>query len=299
MKNLLKRITVFTLFVATSGILASCEKDASKKKKTSVPSSGTTTTTTTTNPISTTTPLSTLSVNWDGRVDGLYTYTQAALDFPVTSFWGGDGVRSQLSGGRLRTTLAANKLGGEGGVISRVDVTDGTEYQLQFDMMFDQNFDFSWGGKVGFGFLIGNGYTGGVPGTDGNGGSFRVMWQKATSTSPMVLKPYVYHKDQPGTYGNDFGKKFPADGSSIQKGVWYNVKMYMKSNTGYNTDGRIRLVINGLTVMDQSIRWTTNDLNRAVKNVCFETFRGGAETYWQSATNGDIYFDNVSWSRLQ
>ncbi len=166
-------------------------------------------------------------------------------------------------------------------------------------MMFANNFDFSWGGKVGFGFLIGAGNTGGVPATDGNGGSFRIMWYKNNSTSPVFLKPYVYYKDQPGTYGNDFGLKYPNNGTSISKGTWYTVKMYMKSNTGSNTDGRIKLVINGTTLMDQAIRWTTNDLQRMVKHICFETFRGGAETYWQSTSNGDIYFDNVSYTRLQ
>jgi len=129
-----------------------------------------------------------LSVNWNNRTDGPYGYTLATQDFKTVPFWG-DQVRSQVSGGRLRTTLTKNALGGEGGVISRVDVPDGSEYQLQFDMMFDPQFDFSWGGKVGFGFLIGNGYTGGVPGTDGNGGSFRLMWYKNTSTGPVFLKP--------------------------------------------------------------------------------------------------------------
>lgn len=236
------------------------------------------------------------SINWDNRADGPYGYTPANQDFSNNVLFWGDQSRSQISGGKLRTTMKANLLGGDGGVISRVKVTNAAEYQLSFDMMFDPNFDFSWGGKVGFGFLIGNGYTGGVPGWDGNGGSFRVMWYKNTSTSPVILKPYVYYKDQPGTYGNDFGKAYPSNGTSIQKGVWYNIKMYAKANTGSNTDGRLTMVINGTTVIDQAIRWTTNDLNRMINNICFETFRGGAETYWQSSNDGYIYFNNVKWN---
>lgn len=243
-----------------------------------------------------TTSLYNLAVNWNSTTDGGYGYARAQTDFKNVVFWGNE-QKSQISGGKLRTTLLKNSLG-EGGVISRVDVPDASEYQLQFDMMFDPNFDFSWGGKVGFGFLLGEGYTGGVPGTNGNGGSFRLMWYKNTSAGRVFLKPYVYYKDQPGTYGNDFGKSYPSSGS-ISKGVWYNVKMYVKSNTGSNTDGRVQLVINGTTIMDQAIRWTTNDMQRLVKNVCFETFRGGGESYWQSATDGHIYFDNVSWTALK
>jgi hypothetical protein len=294
------KLTAVAYCLLTSSLLVSCTKDdlVTGKRKTATSGSVYTPPTDVSTPTTTTTGIYSLAANWNNYADGAYGFTQATQDFKAVSFWGGDAYRSQTSAGRLRTTLLKNSLGGAGGVISRVDVVDGSEYQLSFDMMFDPNFDFSWGGKVGFGFLIGNGYTGGTPGWDGNGGSLRLMWYKNTSTSPVILKPYVYYKDQPGTYGNDFGKAFPASGS-VQKGVWYNVKMYVKSNTGSNTDGRVQMVINGVTVLDQAIRWTTNDLQRLVKNICFETFRGGAETYWQSTTDGHIYFDNVSWTALK
>lgn len=238
------------------------------------------------------------TVNWDGRANGAYGLSQAVSDFGNTPYWQQTAsTQSQVYNGALRTTLLANSLT-PGGVLSRSAITPGSQYELSYDMKFDNNFDFSWGGKVGYGLFIGEGNTGGDPGWDGNGGSVRLMWYKNTSTSPVILKPYVYYKDQPGTYGDDFGKTFPANGSSIQTGVWYNVKMVVKSNTGSNTDGRVQVLINGTTVLDQAIRWTTNDLQRLVNSLCFENFRGGAETYWQSATNGDIYFDNVKLTQL-
>ncbi len=299
-----KKLASIACFFLTTGFMVSCTKSVDKTKPSSTYTELTTGTTTKTTTSTTTTssttaaPLYTKTVNFDNRADGAYGYTLANQDFNNVSFWG-DQSRSIITGGKLKTVIKANLLGGDGGNISRIDVPDASEYQLNFDMMFDQNFDFSWGGKVGFGFLLGNGYTGGVPGWDGNGGSLRLMWYKNTSTSPVILKPYVYYKDQPGTYGNDFGKAFPAGGGSIQKGVWYNVKMYAKANTGSNTDGRVQLVINGVTLLDQAIRWTTNDINRMIKHVCFETFRGGAETYWQSSNDGNIYFDNVSYTAIK
>jgi|GEM_PF-272402 len=318
--------------LASAGILllsvSSCSKDdlqlEGRKKSTTAPTtttSGTGTTTTsgtgTTTPSTTDTsatsgtgsgtgtvspvtvvpapsPLFGLNVNWTGRTDGAYGLTQATTDFRTIAFW--NGANTTINGGMLRVNLQPNVVGPSGGNVSRVDVPDAPAYQLKFDMKFDAAFDFSSGGKVGFGFLIGSGYTGGTPGWDGNGGSARVMWYKGWD-GRLYLKPYIYYKDQPGTYGHDFARSFPSAGS-IQKDTWYNVTIYVKSNTGSNTDGHIRMVINGVTLIDQSIRWTTNDLNRLVRHVCFETFRGGAETYWQSTTQGPIYFNNVQISQM-
>jgi len=237
------------------------------------------------------------TISFDNWTSGLpYGYTNALADFGTVSYW--NAYNTQVTNGMLKATMQSNVVGPTGGAMSLASVSNGSEYSLSYDMKFDNNFDFSWGGKIGFGLFLGEGNTGGDPAWDGNGGSLRLMWYKNTSTSPVILKPYVYYKDQPGQYGDDFGKAFPSNGTSISKGVWYNVKMYVKSNTGSNTDGRVQVIINGVTLLDQSIRWTTNDLQRLVKNVCFENFRGGSETYWASGTNGDVYFDNVNFTKI-
>lgn len=236
------------------------------------------------------------STYWKNRSNGSYTLAQAVEDYKH-SINGWDASRMQIFGGKLRTTLLKNTVGPEGGLVSWIDVPDGDEYRLQFDVMFDSNFDFSLGGKVGFGFLIGEGNTGGVPGTNGNGGSVRLMWYKETHTGRVFLKPYVYYKDQPGQYGDDFGRTYPATGS-IAKGTWHSVKMHVKTNTGSSTNGWVEITINGTTLLDQPIRYTTNDAKRLINRITFETFRGGADASWQSATDGYIYFDNVSWESL-
>jgi hypothetical protein len=287
----------FFLFLST-GFLLSCKKDLGVTTQDAanqeISSSRKHQTIITEPPAPTPTTTAGLIVNWDAYTNASYGLTQATKDFGLVSYW--NAYNTQTSNGMLKETLQANVVGPTGGAMSLVDVPDAATYQLNFDMMFDPNFDFSWGGKVGFGLFLGEGNTGGDPAWDGNGGSLRLMWYKNTSTSPVILKPYVYYKDQPGQYGDDFGKTYPSNGSSIQKGVWYHVQMYAKSNTGSNTDGRVTVIINGTTVIDQAIRWTTNDLQRMIKNVCFENFRGGSETYWASPTDGSIYFDNVSWT---
>ncbi len=279
--------------IMINALLVGCTKATLNKKtvrNTATPTVTTTTTTTTTPTTTTTTTTSyvfNVGFTW---LDGLYSLTQATTDFKSVLGWAP--TRMNISSGTMKTTLAKNVVGPDGGLVSWIDVPDAAGYQLNFDMMFDSQFDFSAGGKVGYGFLLGEGYTGGVPGTDGNGGSARLMWYKGWD-GRVYLKPYLYYKDQPGQYGNDFAKSYPATGS-VAKGTWYNVKMLVKSNTGSNTDGRIQMIINGTTVMDQPIRWTTNDLKRLINRVCFETFRGGADATWQSTTDGHIYFDNVT-----
>jgi hypothetical protein len=241
-------------------------------------------------------PVESIADRWKNRPNGPYTFAQAIEDFKNTiSGW--ESSRMHIVDGKLQTTLLKNIVGPAGGLVSWINVEDSDEYELSFDMKFDENFDFSQGGKVGFGFLIGEGNTGGVSGASGNGGSVRLMWYKNNASSPVILRPYVYHKDQPSQYGDDFGKVFPASGN-LQKGTWYKVKMYVKSNTDSNTDGHVRITIDGNTLIDQAIRFTTNDAKRLINRITFETFRGGAESSWQSHTDGYIYFDNVSWKAL-
>ncbi|RYY95594.1 MAG: hypothetical protein EOO11_15475, partial [Chitinophagaceae bacterium] len=144
---------------------------------------GTALTTTTTAPYK-------IAVNYAGRANSSYGLTQSQPDYKSVSYWMGS--RTTVNGGTLRTTLARNIVGISGGTLSKMNVPDAAEYTLSFSMKFDSNFDFSYGGKVGFGLLIGNGYTGGTPGWDGNGGSARLMWYKQNGR--VYLKPYIYYK---------------------------------------------------------------------------------------------------------
>jgi hypothetical protein len=80
----------------------------------------------------------------------------------------------------------------------------------------------------------------------------------------------------------------------LNKAQWYHVHLYIKSNTGSNTDGHVQIVIDGTVVLDRDMRWTTNDAKRLIKTLSFHTFRGGSESYWESTTDGYIYYDNLS-----
>ena len=234
---------------------------------------------------------STWSVNWDGLPHGsTYTTAQANAAFGNVSGW--NESRAAISNDDLKITLLKNALSGDGGVVANIDISDGSAYELDFDVRFHSAFDWSRGGKLGFGFSIGEGNTGGDPGWDGNGGTLRMMWYQ-TDAGRVFFQPYVYHKDQPGEFGNTFGKSYPSSGS-LNRGQTYHIHMYIKSNTGSNTDGRAQILVDGNVMLDTNIRWTTNDAQRLIKKMTFHTFRGGSQTYWQSSTDGYIYYDNLS-----
>lgn len=233
---------------------------------------------------------STFSENWDSYTHGSqYTSGQAAADFGNISGW--NAGRSMISNGNLRVTLEPNALSGAGGIVSNIDVSDGSAYELDFTIRFHSQFDWSRGGKLGFGFAIGDGNAGGDPAWDGNGGTLRLMWYN--NNGRVYFHPYVYHRDQAGQYGDNFGKSYPSSGSLV-KGQTYQVHMYIKSNTGSNTNGRAQILIDGNTLLDIPIRWTTNDAKRLIRLVTFHTFRGGSQSYWMSPTVGYIYYDNLS-----
>jgi len=233
---------------------------------------------------------STWNVDWNNFTTGTtYTTDQAVSSFGNVTGW--NESRTYISNGNARITLQPNALSGAGGVVANINITDGSAYEVDYDVRFHSQFDWSRGGKLGFGFSIGEGNTGGDPGWDGNGGSARIMWYQ-TDAGRVFFQPYIYFKDQSGQYGETFGKSYPSSGS-LNKGQTYHVHLYVKSNTASNTDGQVQLVIDGTVVLDRAIRWTTNDAQRLIKGLTFHTFRGGSQDYWESSTVGYIYYDNL------
>ncbi len=231
------------------------------------------------------------SVNWNGRTtDATYTLAQAITDFGnVESGW--KEHLASYSTNQFRMKLLKNSLSA-GGMVVRTQIPQGSEYEVQYDLKFHSAFDFSKGGKIGWGLRIGDGHAGCSDARDGQGGSLRVVWN---GTTPK-LKVYAYHYDQPGTCGTLHGG-YPTSGG-LEKGVWYTVKLYFKANTGSTVNGHARMIVNGTTVVDQAMRWTTNPDKRRANRISFNTFRGGSTSDWESPTDGVIYFDNLSWNRI-
>ena len=229
------------------------------------------------------------------HADGSYSYAEASGDLGNASLTGWNEDRAYISGGWARATLAPNSV--SNGLIAGADISDGSAYEATFKVRFHSQFDWSRGGKVGFGFLIGEGNTGCDIATDGNGGSLRLMWYN--SGSRVYFQPYVYHRDMAGPCGDTFGKTYPSSGS-LAKGTAYTVHLYVKSNTGSSKNGWVQVLINGTTVLDQAIRWTTNDAQRLINRLSFHNFRGGKDVaVWGSSQTSYIYFDDLVVNKVQ
>lgn len=237
--------------------------------------------------------------------DGTYSLSTASADLgDISGNWQSQNV--DINSNQVRVRIPANSISsapasnGSGNTV-QIDVPDGSEYELTFKVRFGPNFQWSRGGKTGFGFLLGDENTGCNKADDGNGGSARLMWYNATNqkdnsgSDNPYFRPYVYYKDMPETCGDNFGKQ----SVTLAKNTWYTIKIRVKSNTGSNFDGQVFYSVNGTTLLSKNdIRWTTNTAKRLIRHISFHTFRGGSQDYWASTSDGLIYYDDLTWTRL-
>lgn len=281
MKTRLPLLMMATLVVASLLLFStSCNKDVennedaiSGQKKMSV------------NSISSTN----ISVDWNNWTDGdNYNVAMAIADFgDINNFTHDEQDRTLISLSRLRVSLLKDVYGAAGGVITNSNVGESDGFELNYKVKFHSTFDFKTKGVIGFGFNIGDGAAGVA---DGEGGSFRLMWDKDTNGN-FYFKPYVYYADQPGTSGDDFGVRYPATGS-IGGSVWYDIKMVFKANTKLDRNGRAELYINNVQVLNTPIRWTKDNAKRKVNQLLFSNYRSGAGS--ESTSIANVWFDDLT-----
>lgn len=230
-----------------------------------------------------------ISVNWDNWTNGdNYNVAMAIADFgDINNFTQVEQARTLISLSRLRVTLLKNEYGAAGGVITNSYVGESDGFELNYKVKFHSTFDFKTKGVIGWGFNIGDGAAGV---DDGEGGTFRLMWDKDANGN-FYLKPYIYYADQPGTSGHDFGVRYPATGSIVGS-VWYEVKMVFKANTKLDRNGRAELYINGTQVLNTPIRWTYDDAKRKVNQLLFANYRSGAGS--ESNIDCNVWFDDFT-----
>lgn len=231
-------------------------------------------------------------ITFDNYANIPYTIDMARTDFyPTVVSWKPN--QSEILDKTLRIKIPAGSV--SGGFYPKFDIADGTFYEVVFDVKFAKNFDWRDGGKLGVGFGIGDVIAGGnIPA--GNGGSARIMWNR--SGSNIIFKPYLYYTGMPGAYGtNVVNNAFYPQTGSLTDDTWYTIKIRVKSNTGYLANGLIQVKVNGLEILNNStINWgdNTNGKNNGwIKQLMFETFRGGQGPQWESGVDSYIFYDNI------
>lgn len=244
-------------------------------------------------------------INFNSSSDKEYTKALAEGNFgTMVNNSGFDAVptKVEIVNHELRIKLLANKLSGDGGVIGDFDIEDGPSYEVTYKIKFQPGFDFGGtdkGGKLGFGFGIGDGNTGGVI-SNGNGGSVRLMWIKL-SNGKAVFKPYVYYTNMPDNTGDDLGMDYgySPNNDGLQTGVFYSIKMRVKSNDNVaNNNGEIRISVDGYTILTRTdMNFATVSGKKWIRELLFQTFRGGNTDAWKSQGDWYIYYDDIKYTK--
>ena len=164
------------------------------------------------------------------------------------------------------------------------------EYYLSYWVKFDNDFDFD-GDKYSGGKLPGLGSgdlaSGGNKPTGTNGFTSRYMWREGGQATL-----YLYHMDQPKTYGEDFLLK-DSNGSQkyFERGQWHNMVQRVKVNDGSSSNGEVDVWMDGEQVLDlDNLRFMTN--GGGIDTAYFSTFHGGNGSDWWPDKNDNAYFDD-------
>jgi len=202
----------------------------------------------------------------------------------------------------MRLTLPANTTGGSsGGMTSDVQIKDNypagsvclnepfvaweTAF-FQYNVMFQENFDWSKGGKLPGLTTYPDTPTGCIDNTDFDGNSVRYMWRE---NGELYL--YLYYpekKDRCGDY-HRMDPKFYFDSNT-----WYTLTQEVRLNQLNQSDGYINVWINGvlsLTLTDLILRRNNDYQEDSIKMDCF---RGGSDSTWASPEDSYIYFDDFT-----
>ena len=164
------------------------------------------------------------------------------------------------------------------------------EYYFSYSVKFEDGFDFDGsrhsGGKLP-GLGSGDLASGGNKPNGNNGFTSRYMWREG---GKAVV--YLYHMDQPGTYGEDISLT-GADGNDkyFERGQWHNMVQRVKANDGSQSNGELDVWMDGEQVLDMDgLRFMTN--NQGIDTAYFSTFHGGYGSDWWPDHNVNAYFDD-------
>jgi hypothetical protein len=223
-----------------------------------------------------------LVVNFSGAA-GSYTESRWRQDWPGCEFE--DGVKeghvslTEHDGLRwLRVDYVPGQIGPEkGGAGWRWPIGKHKAAELHYTLRFGEDFDFVKGGKLP-GLCGGpENVSGGRPANGENGFSARLMWRRDGRG-----EAYVYHKNQPGKYGESFA--FPED-FRFPPGQPVQVRIAVVMNTGGKRDGILRVwtTLPGqgerLMVERLDMEWRSSETFN-VDGLYFETFHGGNDATW-------------------
>jgi hypothetical protein len=164
---------------------------------------------------------------------------------------------------------------------------DNPAAEVQYTVLFEEDFDFVKGGKLP-GLCGGpKTITGGDAVSGKEGWSARVMWRKEGRG-----QAYVYHMNQPEKYGDEFD--FPKT-FRFALGVPSTIRLRVTMNTPGQRDGTLRVwVQDELLVEKTDMEWRAVP-EIGVDSILFNTFHGGNDSEWAPSRDCHARFSGFAW----
>jgi hypothetical protein len=161
---------------------------------------------------------------------------------------------------------------------ARLGIPPQDTLRLSYSVRFSENFDFVKGGKLP-GLYGGTGNNGGdIP--DGEDGfSTRYMWR---SGGEGEVYAYLPSSQEQGTSLGRGNWRFRPQ-------TWYRLEQEVSLNQPGQSNGRIRVWIDGQLVLDQTDLTFRTTETLKIEGILFSTFFGGSDRTW--ATPTDVYAD--------
>ncbi len=214
----------------------------------------------------------------------------------ISSGWPQD---NRAINGELRAEYLKNDAGAvTGGFIFDSSFPGVEEAILEYKVKFDKNFTWATGGKLpglaGATTLsqpLAVGCTKNQNNID-NSFTMRLMWRSNvahTQTPYLIVYPYLPNRTS--NCGGDI-RFF----SGLEKDKWYTVKQYIKLNTPGQSNGKLKMYLDGKELLDQNniMYRLAGKSNVKINNIIMHTYRGGSrdDKWWHSPNTDYSYFDD-------
>ncbi len=169
------------------------------------------------------------------------------------------------------------------------------DLKLSYWLRFSENFDCRRGGKlpglIG-GHLqdrINSTVTGGHRPSGDDGWSARIMWR-----ADCHLVQYIYHKNQPSNYGQDFSWKKNGVKVKIILGQWHQVTTRIVMNQVGLKNGIVQSWLDGDLVLEQRDLEFRTISTLGIDALYFSTFFGGDDQSWAPVRDSFADFDDFT-----
>lgn|GEM_PF-623921 len=229
---------------------------------------------------------------------GTYTDDRVRADWQGTRWANTNGrveVQDEAGNRYLRVSFPQGGVGpGNGGAQWMVDFAPfrGRTFErlyVSYRVRFRPGFDFVQGGKLP-GLVGGAANTGGDRPNGSDGWSGRMMWRREGAAVQ-----YLYHPDQPGTYGEDLDWTVAGAGG-FTAGEWITVEHLIVMNTPGQRDGLVRGWYNGVPALERTGLRFRDVGSFAIDGFFFSTFFGGSGPEWAPTRDEYIDFDDFVFS---